>query len=167
MNTPDAAKYLIKEYGLAKTPLEVENQINRTVDAIYEKKCPLKAGAKEILEKFQKRSIKMVIATASCRYHTETALQRFGISDFFSEIYIAEEVGIGKSEPKFFELVVEKLGVSKAQTLVFEDSDYAIRAAKKAGLITVAVYDECSAKHANEIVKLTDYYIRALGEFAV
>ena len=52
------------------------------------------------------------------------------------------------------------LGGNKDNTLVFEDAVYAIRTLKKAGYTVVGIEDYDSERDREEIIKLSDYYIR-------
>ena len=44
-------------------------------------------------------------------------------------------------------------------TLVFEDALYAIETAKKAGFVTVGVYDDASRKEQGKIKEQADIYL--------
>ena len=47
--------------------------------------------------------------------------------------------------------------------MVFEDSFYALQTAKKAGFVTVGVYDRFSEEQKDEIRMLADHYLERLS----
>jgi len=55
--------------------------------------------------------------------------------------------------------------VKKEETVVLEDSLYAVQTAKKAGFYTAAVYDSSSARDAAQIKKTADVFLNSLDEW--
>jgi HAD superfamily hydrolase (TIGR01509 family) len=66
-------------------------------------------------------------------------LHTIGVSDLFPIVVTAEEVAHGKPAPDLFLLAAERMGVSPADCLVFEDSLLGITAAERAGMGAVLV----------------------------
>ena len=100
----------------------------------------------------------MCIATATDRYQVEAALQRCGMSRFFSEIFTCTEVGSGKDRPDIFRKAMEHLHTDRSTTAVVEDAYHAIHTAKLDGFLVVGVYDSHENRQ-QEFLSLTDVFL--------
>ena len=105
----------------------------------------------------------MCIATATERSLVEAALARCGVLDYFSEIFTCSSVSAGKDEPAIYREALKFLGTDRTNTMVFEDSLYALTTAKKDGFYTTAVYDSHEENQA-EIQRLANCRIHDYGE---
>lgn len=130
----------------------------------YEKKVPLKSGVKEYLEYIKKIGLKIAFATANTTELSEVCLKNNGIFDLFDTGAYLHETSSNKNEPDIFLLACERLGLSPADCIVFEDILPAIRAAKKGGFTACGVYDKFSEKDTAEIKANADYYINSFAE---
>jgi beta-phosphoglucomutase-like phosphatase (HAD superfamily) len=65
--------------------------------------------------------------------------------------------GVKKPNPAIYLKVAEELGVDISECLVIEDSYEGVLAAKSAGMVVIAIYDEDSDRHRKEIEALSDY----------
>jgi beta-phosphoglucomutase-like phosphatase (HAD superfamily) len=66
-------------------------------------------------------------------------LRAIGVSDLFPVVVTVEDVEHGKPAPDLFLLAAQRMGVSPADCLVFEDSLLGITAAERAGMGAVLV----------------------------
>lgn len=158
MSLYDAACYYKSEYGVTLSVEELIDGVNAMVEKYYRYEVPLKEGVVEFLETLHQKGVKMCIATATDKYLVEAALERCGISRYFSEIFTCTSVGHSKSEPVIYREALKHLGTGKTETLVFEDAIYAVKTAKEDGFTVIGVYDsheECS----EEVKELCDFFI--------
>lgn len=153
-----AACYYKIEYGVTLSVDEIMNGINSMVERYYENDVALKPGADEFLKRLQNSGVKMCIATATDKYLVEAALRRCQADGYFSEIFTCTSVGHGKDEPDIYRAALKHLGTDKSDTVVFEDSLFALRTAKADGFLTVAVAD-CHEKNQAALKALADCYI--------
>lgn len=160
-----AAQYYREHYGITDSVEEIIDDVNKTVEHLYESEVLPKPGVLQFLEELRGNGVKLCVATATDRYMVEAALQRIGILQYFESILTCTEVGFGKDRPIIFEQALGKLGTSKADTIVFEDALYAIETAKKAGFRVAAVYDDSSKKQQAEIRALADYYATSFQDW--
>ncbi len=158
MSVQNAAKYFISDYGVNLSVDEITDGINNQMQDYYLNEFELKCGTREFLEFFASLGIKMCIATATDRRLATAALKRNGILGFFDEIFTCGELNCSKREPTIFEAALDFLGTKKERTYVFEDSFFAIDAAKKAGFKVAAVYDEAALEFSSQIEKTADIY---------
>jgi HAD superfamily hydrolase (TIGR01509 family) len=66
-------------------------------------------------------------------------LELIGLGKTFSVVVTAEDVTRGKPAPDMFLLAAERMGVSAADCVVFEDSPLGIEAARRAGMASILV----------------------------
>ena len=160
MTLPEAIDYLIRTYGLKKSPEEVKTGIDELCLEMYEQDAPVKPGVLTLLEGLRDRGVPMAVATVTDRPMVEAALKKHGILEMFAGIVTAADVGAGKHEPLIFLKAAEMISCRPDETLVFEDGLHAIRTAKNAGFPTVGVFDEESANAQEEIKSTSTYYLK-------
>lgn len=153
-----SACYLQKEYDINLSVQQIMDGINQTIEHFYVNEVLPKPGVVDFLQQMKNAGIRMCIATASDRFHIQSALCRCGISEFFEEIFTCDEVGYGKDQPVVFQKAMEFFGADRSNTLVFEDALHAIKTAKDDGFAVVGVFDNSETRQ-NEINKLADCYI--------
>ena len=167
MSMEQGAEYLNEHYGLNKSVKETVEGIGRMLEDYYFYEVLLKPGAKEILEFLKSKNIKMAAATSSPRTHIEKALSRNGLLGYIDKIYTTSEVGVSKHSPDIYNLAADFLKTKSEETLVFEDSLYALKTAKEAGFVTVGVFDEKGESNQAELENQADLYLKKLDDFIV
>lgn len=167
MGVRQGAAYLKTQYGLDQTVEEVIEGLNREVRGFYEKKVPLKEGAREYLERFRELSLPMMLATSGDKSNVRAALSRLGILSLFEGILTCLELGTDKNNPDVYLAAALQMDLEPSEILVFEDALYAIQTAKRAGFRTVAVYDKANDRDLAKIWKLTDVYLPEYTEFDI
>ena len=111
------------------------------------------------------RGIPMAAATSSPRTHVTRALERLGLLPYLQAVFTTGEVGVSKHEPVIYHLAAEALGTAPAETLVFEDSLYALKTAKAAGFRTVGVLDAHGETDQAGLKEAAEVYLTSLTEF--
>ena len=139
--------------------------ITQMIEDFYFFEVLPKPGAKEILEFFKAKGIKMTAATSSPRIHVEKALERNGMLKFIDKLFTNTEVGASKHEPKIYNEAAAFLGTKPCEILVFEDSLYALKTAKDAGFVTVGVYDIKGEPDQEGVKNTGDHYVTDLNDF--
>ena len=82
-----------------------------------------------------------------------------GIDQYIQKIYTPDTVNFRKRDIRYFEFIVDDLGVDSHDIIFFDDVLYALELAKEIGFTTVAVEDE-HAMNVEQIKNISDYYIR-------
>ena len=142
LTTKEGGAYLKEKYGFAETGDEIAAEYLGLVEGFYATEVELKKGVREALEYYAGRDIPMAIVTSSERILIEAACKRHGISQYFQGLYICSELGTSKRNPDIFVNTAKALDAEPKEALVYEDSDYAIETAVKAGFIVIKVIDE-------------------------
>lgn len=165
MSMEQGADYLKEQYHLPDTPQKILNGIEQMIQDFYFYEVQPKEGAKELLQFLQKQNVKMIAATSSPREHVTKALQRNGLYDYLQQIYTTGEVGVSKHEPVIYQLAANSLGAKPEETLVFEDSLYALKTAKNAGFRAIGVYDADGETDQEGVRQTGELYLTSLLEF--
>ncbi|WP_448572341.1 HAD family hydrolase [Trichothermofontia sp.] len=96
-------------------------------------------GLTELLNWSGERGLQQAVVTNAPRANVEFTLTVLDLWDHFPTIIFAAELPIGKPDPAPYQLALDKLQVSPAQAIAFEDSASGIRSAVAAGIPTVGV----------------------------
>ena len=135
MSMEQGAEYLHTHYALPQSAAEVGAGIADMLRDFYFYEVPAKDGAAALLAALTARGVKLAAATSSPREHVTRALERLGLLGYFTRLFTTAEVGVSKHEPTIYLLAAEALHAAPAETLVFEDSLYALKTAKAAGFL--------------------------------
>lgn len=159
-----AAEYYRKYYGVTLSAEKIIRNVNEIVLQSYRTKVRLKSGVADFLEKLKKQGVNMCVATVTDRFIVEEVLERLGVRKYFSEIFTCSEVGCSKESPEIYNVALDYLKTDKKDTIVFEDSFYALMTAKNDGFCVAGVFD----KHEKNQVQMkanADYYISDYKQF--
>lgn len=165
MSMEQGAEYLKTQYHLSDDLQEIVNDIEKMIQDFYFYEVQPKVGAKELLEFLYQQDIKMVLATSSPRKLVTKALQRTNLMDYMQQIFTTTEIQESKHSSLIYDISASALGTKPEETLVFEDSFYALKTAKNAGFKTVGVYDAYGESDQEEMCNTADIYIKSLDEF--
>lgn len=158
MSLSQSALYMKKEYDLSQTVEEIIKGINQTLEDGYRYEIQPKQGVIFFLKQLKQSGVSMCIATSSDSELVETALKRCDMDGFFEKIFTCSEVGHGKDEPIIYQEAMKFLRADQSNTVVFEDALYALQTAKKAGFLTVGVFDS-REEQQEELQKFCDCYL--------
>ena len=162
----DAIELAKTRFDLKMTDKELFDEFFTLIKEKYLADTKPKNDIVEFLEKLKAKGVKMGIATATGEPALIAVLEKFNMLHYFSEIYSTYTVGASKTEPKVYDVVLEKLGTEKETTWVFEDALYAAKTAKKAGYNVVGIYDK-SEPCQDELKSLVDIYIHNYSELDI
>lgn len=129
---PESVQYLVDHFDLDG----YENTSRGLMDRVlwhYENDLKLFSGIPEELESVSRTGEPMIILTNSPREFVEAGLQRTGIRHYFSRLFVSQELGISKDNPEIFRVVCREMSIPPEDALVYEDSAFAIQAAREAG----------------------------------
>lgn len=165
MSAEESIEYFREHYGLKQSKEELMQELLDFSRDFYYNKVKAKEGAKELMERFSAAGVKMVVATSNMRNNIEHALERNGLLGYVDRIFTNTEVGSSKNDPEIFDLAAKHMGTKPEETIVFEDSLYALKTAKATGYHTVGVYDAIGEPDQEGLKAEADMYIHNPGEF--
>lgn len=82
----------------------------------------------------------IALVTTASRKNTQDILEKFSIGDCFDITITQEDVEKTKPSPECFLKAMKEMGISPEGTIIFEDSDTGIEAAKRSGAKYMRVY---------------------------
>jgi beta-phosphoglucomutase family hydrolase len=96
-------------------------------------------GVGEWLERLHARGIPQAIASSAPPENIVTVLAVIEIAGFFQAVLSGDDVAQGKPDPALFLLAASRLGRSPATCVVVEDAPAGVEAARRAGMVCLAV----------------------------
>ncbi len=103
------------------------------------------------------------VAAASGSANAPRVLEKIGILDRFEAVVTGAEISSGKPNPEIFLTAADRLGLTSAQCVVFEDSEAGITAAKKGAFLSVGV-----AREGNSgLLREADLVVSSLNEVTI
>ena len=134
------------------------------MEAVYAAGLPLKPGAGAYLDRLRARGVKLVLATATPPRQALIALNRMNLVSRLDYIYSTEMIGPGKNQPEFFDKLCALIGERREDCVMFEDSLYAMRGARAAGLGVIGITDATNQRDREDILKTCDRLIDSFDE---
>ena len=140
-------------------------QKNRIFEEMVKSEGTIIEGVRDLLEMLKQNNIPMAICSGALLVEIELILKQARLRPFFEAIVSAEQIKKGKPDPQGFLLALQKLNqgrqnpVLAEQCIVIEDSHWGLKAAKAAGMHTIAVtnsYDADQLSMAEKIVTRLD-----------
>ena len=120
-------------------------------------------GAAQWLERLRDSGVPCAVASSTHRLNIDLVLDRIGLKHAFREIVSAENVEQGKPNPEVFLKAAERLKMSPARCVVFEDAYVGIEAAHAARMKVVAV----ATTHSPGELRDADLVVGRLDELSV
>lgn len=96
-------------------------------------------GVIDLMKVLSKNDFIMALASSTPMKNIQLLTQSLGIDRCFQSIISAEDVTEGKPNPQVFLLAAESLAIEPGNCIVIEDAVAGITAAKKAGMLCLAV----------------------------
>ena len=135
-------RHWYEEFPWQSESLEVvEAQILEVVTRLILERAKPMPGVREIISLLSAAKYELAVASSSPMQLIRTALEKFGIIEFFSVLHSADEEDEGKPNPAVYLTTMSRLGVDPIHCIAFEDSVPGVRAAKSAGARVIAVPD--------------------------
>ncbi|MBE6575140.1 MAG: HAD family phosphatase [Ruminococcaceae bacterium] len=156
-----SADYFRDVLGVKMSREEMFARMDAYALPCYRDKIPAKAGVEAYLRRLHAEGVKLCILTASPHKMLDPCLARLGLTPLFTQICSSDDFGMPKSDPAIYLALLDRLGVSAADAVFFDDNLCAIETAAKAGLCTVGVYDPTGESFADELRAAADHYLHS------
>ena len=152
----EAAELFQQAMNLDKTPEEIVLEMGDLMDRHYQEDIALRPGVKEFLEGMRAEGVVMCVLTLTPAPLAHACLDRLGVAEYFAFILCSDDIGLGKDRPEIFAHAAWEFGVYPMETIVFEDSHYAARAAKEAGCSVVGIFEKTHAEQWPVMQRICD-----------
>ncbi len=155
--------YAKHPWDLQRMPLETmqKNIVDKVIEQILSEGVIMK-GVLETIAFFQRRPLKLALASSSERRIIDAVLESLKLSDVFSVIHSAEHEEYGKPHPAVYLSTAKMLNVLPSHCLALEDSINGMIAAKSAKMKCLVVPE---AGNTDPRFALADKQLTSLSEF--
>ncbi|MFX1600343.1 MAG: HAD family hydrolase [Promethearchaeota archaeon] len=131
-------------------------------EMVKDKLVPL-PGVLRVIKELKSNGFKLAIGSSGPPENVELLLSHLKIKAYFDAIITATEVKKGKPEPDVFLIAAKLLNINPKNCLVFEDAPVGIEAAKRAGMMSIAL----TTTHSKEELLGAQLIIKDLTEINV
>ena len=137
----------------------------KAMKPIYGAGVPHKPGAAAYLKRLRARGVKCVLATATPARLAMIGMNCAHLVSDMDYIFSTDMIGYDKSKTEFYDKLCGIIGVEKKDCVMFEDSLYAMRGAKNAGLLgVVGITDATNTRDREAIRACCDAVIDSFDE---
>jgi HAD superfamily hydrolase (TIGR01509 family) len=124
-------------------------------------------GVLATLRAARRLGLRLAVASSSTHRWVDEHLARLGLTHFFEAVKCSDDVARTKPEPELYLSALDALGVSALEAVAFEDSPNGVTAARRAGLLVVAIPNPVTAQLTFEgeslrLHSMTDLSLKAL-----
>lgn len=135
----DIYPMLVRDFGVTMSEQEYRTVITEYADRLYSERTELLAGIRALIDRLQRKSIPIGIASSGELKYIHLILEKYGMMDIFDPIVMAADVGIGKPDPAVYLEAARLMGCTPAECVAYEDSKNGVAAAKAAGMTCIAI----------------------------
>ena len=164
-------QYLKEKYKFQLSPEEIIKLRYEIAQDFLQNIIDYKPQADLIIKKLKEKNFTLAITTTTKRTNMEiyrtlnkNIISKASLDEYFDLIYTREDVAKIKPNPEVYLKAMQAFNAKPEQCIVFEDSLVGIKAAKNAGLKTVAIYDKYSNNDIEEIKQQADFFINNYAE---
>lgn len=136
----DPAVHLVERCG-GEIDLEAVRARQKSESDALVLRQPVLPGVMDLLRQARQSHLHLAVISSSSHSWVDGHLARLGLADFFDFTLCAEDVPPGRTKPHpdLYLKGLETLALTAQEAVVFEDSLNGVRAARAAGIYTVAV----------------------------
>ena len=91
------------------------------------------------LSTLRSRGLKLAVASNSIRATVEAMMQRAKLTEYFDALLSNQDVSKAKPDPEIYIKAMSRLGVAPEETLIVEDNEHGIQAARASGAHVLVV----------------------------
>lgn len=164
-------QYLKEKYKFQLSPEEIIKLRYEIAQDFLQNIIDYKPQADLIIKKLKEKNFTLAITTTTKRTNMEiyrtlnkNIISKASLDEYFDLIYTREDVAKIKPNPEIYLKAMQAFNAKPEECIVFEDSLVGIKAAKNAGLKTVAIYDKYSNNDIEEIKQQADFFINNYAE---
>ncbi|MEM4390043.1 MAG: HAD family phosphatase [Candidatus Micrarchaeia archaeon] len=114
-------------------------------------------GFMRFFARAKRAGLRMAVVSGGHRAHIAATLRKLGLEKEFVVVAI-EDVRNRKPHPEGFLLAAKRLGVSPSECLAFEDSVAGVEAAKRAGMLTIALTTSTTRSNLKKADAIVRHY---------
>jgi HAD superfamily hydrolase (TIGR01509 family) len=155
-----------EKYGIRiDTIAAVERRKDNFFRLLRESPLPAMDGVLELVQAARERpEVRVAIATSGNKDKQFPVIEGAGLRlEWFDAVITGDDVTRKKPDPQIYLVTAERLGISPARCVVFEDAPAGVEAAKAAGMRCVAVTSSVDADQ----LRAADRVVASLAEVGI
>lgn len=135
-----------ERFNVAK---DIDYLLNLKLDLFIEEvdEVAMIEGVRELLKLLYKDGYDLALATSNGRRVVDIVINKFGLDKYLKFSISGDEVIKGKPNPEMFLKVAKELKVDPSESLVIEDSENGVKAAKAAKMKCIGYLNINSGEH--------------------
>jgi beta-phosphoglucomutase len=150
---------LSRERGLAPSLHSLINELKQiyTTEIVHSKCKPI-FQHEFALSNLKACGYRLAVASNSIRSSIELMMQKSNLYQFLDAVISNQDVAIGKPNPEIYEKAIKSLGVEANETLVLEDNEHGIAAARAVGahLMIVSLVTDVTFDNICKHIKIAE-----------
>lgn len=150
--------------GIKESEEELVEIMNRYARDEYENNIHEKEGVIATLREMKARGDDLNVLTASPHTALDPCLKRLGLWELFTNVWSCDDFATTKADPEIYRMAAERMGVSACEVIFVDDNINAVRTAKRAGMVSVGIFDQSSADCVHEFKAEADGYAMTFAE---
>jgi beta-phosphoglucomutase len=127
---------------------ELDNRKEAHYREIIRSDFPVMDGAEDLIEALSAAGMRLAVGSSGPPENVELAIGMLRGGERFSATVTGLDVTNGKPDPQVFQLAAERLNIAANHCAVVEDAVHGVEAAKRAGMVAVALTGTC---HRDEL----------------
>ena len=159
LGAKDTPKYCIETFGMNTTEEEFRSLMFEVAVPDYENTIPAKPTVVETMKELKARGYCLNILTGSPHETLDPCFARLGFGELFDKAWSVNDFPYNKTEPEIYLEAARLLGVEPEAIVFLDDNIEANRAAKRAGLTVIGVYDESGDAFVEDMKCELDGYV--------
>lgn len=136
---PEAFQIMIDRMDLDDTIDDLQTESRELFFQLLDQHLRPMPGLMDLLAAIDDAGLPMAVGTSSGKAYAHDILGRYSLIERFQTILTAEDVSHGKPNPEIYQRAAAGVSSTPERTLVLEDSNAGIIAAKEANCFAVAV----------------------------
>ena len=108
------------------------------MNILREQGLPWRDGVRDLIAALAKSNYRLAVASSGLKRIIVHTLEEGGIDHFFEAVVSGDEITRPKPAPDIYLEAARRLGIDPARCAAIEDTDVGVRAAKAAGMFTIA-----------------------------
>lgn len=163
-----------EDWGVGESGAELKTKLMAIMCDAYSTRVPAREGVHAFLDEVKAAGIPMCIATSTPRDAVSIGLEANGLRNYFSNITITEEAGVGKTHPDVYQLALKRLcdefnlgELDPREVWVFEDAIFGLKSSGEAGYRRVGIYDSLGRHSRDEVIANCEIFIDEYPELSL
>lgn len=131
----------VHDYSIKDSVKNYRKQKENQLTSHFEEVVTVRPGTEEFLKKAIRLGKKLAVGTSTAELFATLILQKAGLRNYFDSVVTVDEVQHTKPSPEIFLEALKRLGGTRAEAVIFEDSANGVKSAENSGIDFVVMHN--------------------------